>query len=83
MLNSVIDKYTSVFYCARSIRLYQGSYQNLNMTKSLQGVNNILFSFNNPDKILPQCTEKEQNLERLLQELSTAEKNCKGFRHLE
>ena len=79
MLNSVID----LSWLCQEYKTSQGSYQNLNMTKSLQGVNNIPFSFKKPIKILPQRTEMEQNHERLLQKFSTAEKNRKGFRRLE
>ena len=49
----------------------QGSYQNINMTKSLQLGDNVLFAFNKLVKILPQ---NEKNRERLLQKFSTAEK---------
>ena len=60
----------------------QESHQNLNITKSLQLVNNSLYLFNKLIKILPQHTEIEQNRERLVAKFSTAEKNCKGFRRL-
>ena len=48
----------------------QGSHQNLNMTKSLQRVNNIPSS---------QHTKMEQNRKRLVVKFSTLKKNRTGF----
>ena len=75
MLISVIDTCTSVLGCARTSQVHTCKHD-----KSLQSVNNILFSFNKPVEIPPQRTEMEQNREQLLQKFSTAEKNRKGFR---